>query len=101
MAGGQSAAIAAAEELSKMNMAEITEEKAEALKGRFIELGAKIGKESGSKAGEAAGNDADLSLAIKEAQEAARQAPPRSEADCRSSGRGRPGQNARQHLQHR
>ena len=74
VAGGQSAAIAAAEELSKMNMAEITEEKAEALKGRFIELGAKIGKESGSKAGEAAGNDADLSLAIKEAQEAARQA---------------------------
>ncbi len=68
MAGGQSASIAAAEELSKMNMAEITEEKAAALKGHFIELGAKVGKETGTKAGEAAGKDVDLALAVKEAQ---------------------------------
>jgi len=74
VAGGQSAAIAAAEELSKMNMAEITEEKAAALKGHFIELGAKIGKESGAKAGEATGKHIDLAQPIKEAQEAARQA---------------------------
>ena len=74
VAGGQSAAIAAAEELSKMNMAEITEEKAVALKAHFVELGTRIGKETGTKAGEAAGHDIDMALPIKEAQEAARQA---------------------------
>ena len=74
MAGGQSAAIAAAEELSKMNMAEITEEKAAALRGHFVELGARVGKETGTKAGEAAGIDIDMTLPIKEAQEATRQA---------------------------
>jgi hypothetical protein len=68
VAGGQSASIAAAEELSKMNMVEITEEKAAALKGHFVELGAKVGKETGTKAGEAAGKDVDLALAVKEAQ---------------------------------
>ena len=55
-----------------MNMAEITEEKAQALKAHFIELGTRIGKETGTKAGEAAGKDIDLTLPIKEAQEAAR-----------------------------
>ena len=74
VAGGQSAAIAAAEELSKMNMAEITEEKAMALKGHFQELGARIGKETGTKAGEAAGIDIDMTLPLKEATDAARHA---------------------------
>ena len=74
VAGGQSASIAAAEELTKMNMAEITEEKAAALRGHFVELGARVGKETGTKAGEAAGIDIDMTLPIKEAQEAARQA---------------------------
>ncbi len=53
-------------------MAEITEEKALGLKAHFIELGTRIGKETGTKAGEAAGKDIDLTLPIKEAQEAAR-----------------------------
>ena len=74
VAGGQSAAIAAAEELSKMNMAEITEEKAMALKGHFMELGTRIGKETGTKAGEAAGKDIDMTLPLKEATEAAKHA---------------------------
>ena len=41
--------MAAAEELAKMNMADITEEKAEGLKGTFEALGARVGKEDTEK----------------------------------------------------
>ena len=47
VAGQQAAAVAAAEELTKMNMAEMTEEKAEQLKATFEELGTKVGSEAG------------------------------------------------------
>ena len=47
MAGQQAAAVAAAEELAKMNMAEITEEKAQELKATFEELGTRVGSEAG------------------------------------------------------
>ena len=47
VAGQQAAAVAAAEELTKMNMAEITEEKAEQLKATFEELGTRVGSEAG------------------------------------------------------
>ena len=39
--------MAAAEELAKMNMAEITEEKAQELKATFEELGTRVGSEAG------------------------------------------------------
>jgi len=68
IAGGQSAGIAAAEELAKMNMAEITEEKALALKAHFVELGARVGKDAGGRAGEAAVLDVDSAGVVKEAQ---------------------------------
>ena len=41
--------MAAAEELAKMNMAEITEEKAEQLKATFEELGSRVGSEAGQR----------------------------------------------------
>ena len=47
VAGQQAAAVAAAEELAKMNMAEITEEKAQELKATFEELGTRVGSEAG------------------------------------------------------
>merc|ERR1711892_359063 len=67
IAGQQAASVAGAEELSKMNMAEITEEKASELKPVFEALGVKVGTDAGDKAGMNAGDNIDSSGPIKEA----------------------------------
>jgi len=73
IAGGQAATVAGAEELAKMNMAEITEEKAQELRSMFEELGVKIGSEAGQEAGKDAGTNIDPSSAIREAVLAAKE----------------------------
>jgi len=73
IAGGQAASVAGAEELAKMNMREITEEKATELKSVFEALGVKVGKEAGHEAGKDAGNNIDPTASIKEAVLAARE----------------------------
>jgi len=67
IAGQQAASVAGAEELSKLNMAEITEEKANELKPVFEALGVKIGADAGDKAGTNAGDNIDPSGPINEA----------------------------------
>ncbi|XP_040579945.2 uncharacterized protein [Lepeophtheirus salmonis] len=74
ISGAQAASIAAAEELAKMNLAELTEEKAITLKSKFAELGTKIGADAGTKAGTEAGKNIDPEIPVKEAKEAAAKA---------------------------
>ena len=74
VAGGQAAAIAAAEKLAEMDMATITEEKALEMKQSFVELGEKIGGESGAAAGRNAASDMEADALIKSAEEATRKA---------------------------
>jgi len=73
IAGSQAASVAGAEELAKMNMAEITEEKAQELKSMFEELGVRVGTEAGKEAGMDAGQNIDPSSAIREAVQAAKE----------------------------
>ena len=73
IAGGQAASVAGAEELARMNVAEMTEERAQELRGLFEELGARTGSEAGQDAGRDAGENIDLSPAIMQAVMAARQ----------------------------
>merc|ERR1711915_926168 len=72
IAGGQAASVGGAEELAKMNMAEITEEKAHELKSFFEALGVELGKEAGHEAGKEAGCNVDPSVPIREAISAAK-----------------------------
>ncbi|QQP41753.1 Protein lethal(2)essential for lifelike, partial [Caligus rogercresseyi] len=74
ISGAQAASIAAAEELAKMNLVELTEEKAMALKGQFAEIGNRVGKDAGEKAGAEAGMKIDPDVPIKDAKEAASKA---------------------------
>ena len=73
IAGGQAASVAGAEELAKMNMAEITEEKAQELRAMFEQLGDKVGAEAGHEAGKDAGQNIDAASAIREAVLAAKE----------------------------
>ena len=71
--GGQAASVAGAEELAKMNMAEMTEEAAEGLRGMFEELGTRVGALAGEAAGKDCGLNIDPSPAIREALLAAKE----------------------------
>ena len=71
--GSQAGAVAGAEELAKMNMAEITEEKAEELRAMFEELGSRVGALAGEAAGKDCGLNIDPAPAIKEALTAAKE----------------------------
>ena len=71
--GSQAASVAGAEELAKMNMAEITEEKAQELRAMFEELGTRVGAEAGEAAGKDCGLNIDPSAAIREALLAAKE----------------------------
>ena len=74
IAGAQGASVAAAEELAKMNMNEITEEKAAELKGQFVELGKNVGGATGAKAAAEAAKDIDIAAVLREAEAAAKEA---------------------------
>ena len=71
--GGQAASVAGAEELAKMNMAEMTEEAAEGLREMFEELGSRVGALAGEAAGKDCGLNIDPSPAIREALLAAKE----------------------------
>merc|ERR1719410_3396671 len=71
--GSQAGAVAGAEELATMNMAEITEERAEELRAMFEELGTRVGALAGEAAGKDCGLNIDPTPAIKEALTAAKE----------------------------
>ena len=74
IAGFQGASVAAAEELAKMNMNEITEEKAAELKGQFVDLGKSVGAATGAKAAAEAAKDIDIAAVLREAKAVAKEA---------------------------
>ena len=74
IAGFQGASVAAAEELAKMNMNEITEEKAAELKGQFVDLGKSVGAATGAKAAAEAAKDIDIVAVLREAKAVAKEA---------------------------
>ena len=73
MTGSQAGAVAGAEELAKMKMADITEERAEELRAMFEELGTRVGGLAGEAAGKDCGLNIDPTPAIKEALTAAKE----------------------------
>ncbi len=83
IAGAQAASIAAAEELAKMNVAEITEEKARAMKATFEEIGKKAGSVAGETAGKEGGKSVNADEAVAEAVEATREAAKKAAAKAK------------------